>query len=73
MSRLCLSAALLIFLDTILASILGDETSNQLQGTSQLTSPLQTGGKGGECMEGVGRGVWRMLPALSGFLLEVSS
>ena len=36
---------------------------------SQVTSPLQTGGKEGECMEGVGIRVWRMLPALSGFLL----
>ena len=69
MSRLCFSAALLIFMNTVLASILGDENSNQLWGTSQLTFPLQTGGKGGECMEGVGRGVWWMLPALSGFLL----
>ena len=69
MSRLCFSAALLIFMNTVLASILGDENSNQLWGTSQLTFPLQTGGKGGECMEGVGRGEWRMLPALSEFRL----
>ena len=69
MSRLCFSAALLIFMNTVLASILGDENSNQLWGTSQLTFPLQTGEKGGECMEEAGRRVWRMLPALSGFLL----
>lgn len=69
MSRLCLSAVLLLLLGTLVASILGCKTSNWVQSKSQLTSPLQTGEKGGECMEEVGRGMWRMLPALSGFLL----
>ena len=69
MSTLWLSAALLVLLGTLLAGILGGEKSNWVWGMSQLTCPLQTGGKGGECMEGAGRGVWWMLPALWGFLL----
>ncbi|XP_065775262.1 trophoblast Kunitz domain protein 1-like [Muntiacus reevesi] len=44
-SRLCLSAVLL--LGTLVASILGCKTNNWLQSKSQLTSPLQTGEKGG--------------------------
>ena len=70
MSRLCSSAALLILLGIMLGSIRGGETSNQAQCKSQLISPLQTEGKGGESLEGAGRGVWWMLLALSGFLLE---
>ena len=69
MSRIDLSAVLLVLQGTRVAGISGSEASNQVQSKSQITSPLQTGGKGGECMEGVGRGVWWMLPALSGFLL----
>ena len=69
MSLLWLSAALLILLGTLLVSILRGEGSNWDWGMSQLTSPLKTGEKGGEWMEGAGRGVWRMMPALSGFLL----
>lgn len=38
---LCLSAALLIFLGTVMAGILVGEISNQAQGKFQLTSPLQ--------------------------------
>ena len=69
MSRIDISAVLLMLQGTLVAGISGSEASNQVQSKSQITSPLQTGGKGGECMEGVGRGVWWMLPALSGFLL----
>ena len=69
LSRIDLSAVLLVLQGTRVAGISGSEASNQVQSKSQITSPLQTGGKGGECMEGVGRGVWWMLPALSGFLL----
>lgn len=70
MNRLCSSAALLILLGTMLGTIPGGETSNQAQSKSQLTCSLQAGGKGGESMEEAGRGVWWMLPALFGFLLE---
>ena len=70
MSRLCSSAALLILLGIMLGSIPGGETSNQAQCKSQLIFPLQTEGKGGESLEGAGRGVLWMLLALSGFLLE---
>ena len=69
MSRIDLSAVLLVLQGTRVAGISGSEASNQVQSKSQITSPLQTGGKGGECMEGVGRGKWRMLPALSEFRL----
>ena len=70
MSLLWLSTALLVLLGILLAGILGGEASNRVWGMSQLTSPLQTGKKAGEWMEGAGRGVWRILPVLSGFLLE---
>ncbi|KAJ8787127.1 hypothetical protein J1605_023159 [Eschrichtius robustus] len=73
LSQLGLSAALLVFLGTLVPGTLERETSKQAQGKSRLTSPLQAGA-GGEGMRrvhgrGWGAGVGWVLTALSGFLL----
>ena len=59
MSRLCLSAALLLLLGTLVASTQGCEERSQIEGKSQLMSPVQARwGDGGEAMEGAGGAGW---------------
>jgi len=48
MSRIDISAVLLVLQGTLVAGISGSEASNRVWGMSQLTSPLQTGEKAGE-------------------------
>ena len=70
MSRLCLSAALLLLLGALVASTPGDEESSLVRGKSWLTSPVQSGrGKGGEAMKGAGGRGGVGVPTLSGFAL----
>ena len=59
MSRLCLSAALLVLLGTLVAGTPEGENSNKNDGKSQLLSPLQTGWEGkGEFLEGAAEQAW---------------
>ena len=73
MSRLSFSAVLLFPLGTILASIPGGETSNQARSKSQLTSPLQTRGKGDECKKREEEGCGGCCQPSLDFFWEVSS
>ena len=72
MSRLCLSAALLVLLVSLVDSTPAFRNNIQDQGMSGLTSPLQVPGNDGRPSKwwGVG-GRWEVvLPTLSGFLLS---
>ena len=59
MSRLCLSAALLVLLGILVAGTREGDNSNKNDGKSQLLSPLQTGWEGkGESLEGAAEQAW---------------
>ena len=70
--RLCLSAALLFLLGTLMTSTAVGDTSCKDNGKSWLTSPLQIGSgmMRGVHERGWGTGMGWTLPTLSGFLLR---